>query len=330
MLKEELQSIKRVNLDQYAFDFDQESLPIELSKELDGVILKKVNNPIQSDSDVLDFCHQQTLTLHIQDNVQINRPIELKLVESGKDRAFTLLIQAGENSQATIIEKYENKSDQLILVDQQIQAEANSRIRLINIQNLTEKSTLFEWHESFVKNNAQFNYYSFQIGAGTVYSDLLQNSDEPEAKLQSDILCRGHKKQDFTLKAEHVYSHKNSKGEINARGAALEESKVEIKGGVHITQTGSGCEGYLQQNCLLLSPSAKIKATPALKVDTNDVKAGHGAAISNLNEDSIFYMMSRGLDEASAKQILLSAFLKEILNKIDDLPELKEEIEKMI
>ncbi len=330
MIKESLLTIKNINLDHFSLDFDQSTNVIYLKVEMEGVELKKIKNNIEISSPTQELCRQQTYVLYIKENIQLTEPIELMLSESTKDSAFALLIQAGENSKATVIQKFENKSRQLILCDQQIQVENNAELRLIVVQNLNDDSVLFEWHESFVKTGAEFKYFNFQIGGGAIYSDLLQNSDAPQALLKSDILCRGHRDQNFTLKAEHIYSHKNSKGEINVRGAALEESKIDIQGSVHITPTGSGCEGYLQQNCLLLNPKAQIKATPALKVDTNDVKAGHGAAISNLNEDSIFYMASRGISTANAKQLLLNAFLKEVLDKISDLPELKEEIEKLI
>lgn len=316
-------------MDQIKFDFEQ-AQPVYLKREIKGVSLEKVEGNLQGQSPLQSLCGKNTYLLKIEANQEIKEPIELELHTTLKDLAFTLLIYAEENSKATVIERWVNQNDQLIICHHQTLAENNAQLRLINVQNLTANSHLFEWREKKVRTGAELKYFNFQIGAKNVYSDVIQKSEAPEARLKSEILTRAKDHQNFTLKVNHVYSQKNSKGEINARGAALEKSKVEIQGGVHITPTGSGCEGFLQQNCLLLSPQAQIKAIPALKVDTNDVKAGHGAAISNLNEEAIFYMMSRGMSEVDAKQLLLNAFLKEVLNKISDLEELKEEIEKMI
>lgn len=328
--KEDLQSIKKANLESIHFNFDQEAQPIFLKNPISGVTLTSGLVTLEAKSAAQKFCQNQIFQLNIASNLKLEDPIEILLKESSKDLAFTLIINAGENSKATLIEKFENQSDQLILCNHITQLKNNTQLRIINIQNLTSESTFYEWQNSLVGTNAELKYFNFQIGGKNIFSELEQNSNAPEAKMQSDILCRGHKEQNFTLKAKHIYSQKNSKGEINARGAALDQSRIDIQGGVHITPTGSGCEGYLQQNCLLLNPKAQIKATPALKVDTNDVKAGHGAAISNLNEDSIFYMMSRGMDEATAKKLLLNSFLNEITHKISDLPHLVQEIERMI
>lgn len=330
MTKEDLQNIKKADLESTRFDFDQESQPIYLKKQMSGVTLTGGLASEAAKSPAQQFCQQQVFQLNIASNLQLEEPVEILLKESSKDLAFTLVIKAGENSQVTVVEKLENKNHQLILCNHVTHAENNAQLRIINVQNLTDESILYEWQQSFIKTGAELKYFNFQMGGKSIFSQLEQNSAAPEAKIKSEILCRGQKNQSFTLKALHTYKDKNSKGEINARGAALEQSKIDIQGGVHITQTGSGCEGYLQQDCLLLNPKAQIKATPALKVDTNDVKAGHGAAISNLNEDSIFYMMSRGMDENTAKQLLLTSFLKGILDKIGDLTDLKEEIEKMI
>jgi len=81
---------------------------------------------------------------------------------------------------------------------------------------------------------------------------------------------------------------------------------------------------------LLLSRTASITAIPALEINTNDVKVGHGASVSNLNEENLFYLTSRGLDPDEARKLMVRGFVSEVTDRLADLPELKEEVMSLI
>jgi Fe-S cluster assembly protein SufD len=67
---------------------------------------------------------------------------------------------------------------------------------------------------------------------------------------------------------------------------------------------------------LLLSPKARVNTKPQLEITADDVKCSHGATISQLEEDELFYLRSRGLDDTSSRQLLIDAFAGEIINQL--------------
>ena len=84
-------------------------------------------------------------------------------------------------------------------------------------------------------------------------------------------------------------------------------------------------DGYQLSKALLLNEQAEFNAKPELEIYADDVKCSHGSASGSLDENSIFYLMSRGLDQKTAKELLINGFLLDVVEKITD-----EEIKKLI
>ncbi|MCK5611704.1 SufD family Fe-S cluster assembly protein [Candidatus Pacearchaeota archaeon] len=268
--------------------------------------------------------------LTIPNHTAIQDPIELNFNHSEKELEFFLTVEMGEGSKATIIERFENKITQNIYYHHQVNAGSNSSLKLITFQNLTEESRLTEIREVRNAKSAHVHHISFQLGAKKIRSSIKQNALGRSGDLNIDLLSRTHLQQDHQFNLTNIFQAQNGRGKILAKGIALDESKLTLNGTIQIDQQGSGTDTYLKQDSLLLSPSATIKATPGLKIDTNDVKAGHGASVINLNDESLFYLTSRGIDKAMAKKMMINGFVAEQLDKISELPELKKTIQTLI
>lgn len=103
-----------------------------------------------------------------------------------------------------------------------------------------------------------------------------------------------------------------------------DKSKGEFFGSVKIAPDAQQTEVEQTNRNLLLSPQATMHTRPQLEIYADDVKASHGASTGQLDESAMFYMRQRGLDEETARSMLVEAFLSEILIKIEDKEELKE------
>ncbi|MEL7244188.1 MAG: SufD family Fe-S cluster assembly protein, partial [Cyanobacteria bacterium J06573_2] len=80
---------------------------------------------------------------------------------------------------------------------------------------------------------------------------------------------------------------------------------------------------------LLLSPQARVDTKPQLEITADNVKCAHGATVSQLEDDEIFYLQSRGIDENSARHLLINAFAAEIINKIP-VPSLRQNLTQTV
>lgn len=131
----------------------------------------------------------------------------------------------------------------------------------------------------------------------------------------------------FTEKDEHLDAfavdlHETgpSGGDVHWRGAATGESRASFEGLIKIDPGAQQTHTYLQIHTMMLSPRARLDAIPSVLVSADDVSASHGGTVGELDEDSIFYMQSRGLDRASAVRVIVEGFFEPLLAELQDEP----------
>lgn len=93
------------------------------------------------------------------------------------------------------------------------------------------------------------------------------------------------------------------------KGVAWDSSQLKLSGTIVIEKSAQQTKSFLRENILLLSPKARAEAIPNLEILANDVKCSHAATISNISEEQVFYVMSRGLTRKKAEEIIVDGFL---------------------
>lgn len=131
----------------------------------------------------------------------------------------------------------------------------------------------------------------------------------------------------FTERDEHLDTfavdlHETgpSGGDVHWRGAATGRSRASFEGLIQIDPGSQQTHTYLQIHTMMLSPKARLDAIPSVLVSADDVSASHGGTVGELDESSIFYMQSRGLDRASAVKVLVEGFFEPVLGQLQDEP----------
>lgn len=175
--------------------------------------------------------------------------------------------------------------------------------------------------------NASYDLVTVHLGSGklSVYADLAGEgcfcrSDAVYA-LNGDE--RAEIKTDFRHNADKTTSRQLVKGAVGGHAKAV------FDGGILIPYNKKAIDGAQQHRALLLSKTAEVKAVPKLEIYADDVKCAHGSAIGTLNKDQLFYLQTRGIDEAQARRILTAAFLNEVLDTMR-IPELRDEWGRLI
>jgi Fe-S cluster assembly scaffold protein SufB len=111
-----------------------------------------------------------------------------------------------------------------------------------------------------------------------------------------------------------------SGGDVHWRGAATGQSRASFEGLIQIDPGAQKTHTYLQIHTLMLSPKARLDAIPSVLVSADDVSASHGGTVGELDESSIFYMATRGLDRPSAVRLLVEGFFEPVLGQLEDEP----------
>ena len=182
---------------------------------------------------------------------------------------------------------------------------------------------LIQTQKNVTVKNPDEKSWVFEVGKdGDLQVDFLQITDDlsvlvtlvderAKCKINCAYLTNKNNKLNIDIKVLHKY--KNTTSEQHIKGIVTDESSVSFKGVVEIPKSSQKCDGRQHHRGLVLSPKAKIEAIPQLEIWADDVVCSHGSAIGPLDVNQLFYLQTRGIDEHTAKKILLSSFLGDLM-----------------
>ena len=161
---------------------------------------------------------------------------------------------------------------------------------------------------TFVLNeNSKLNYVSKpndSIDKELKFEFIGSGSD---AKVK--ILCLGKKDQIFNFKTVQDHKIENTKSDLIIKGVFDENSKLKSDNLIRVTANAQNVQANQINKNILIGEQSRVVTIPKLEIKADKVKCHHGAAISKLNENYLFYIQSRGFDEFAAKNLLIDAFL---------------------
>lgn len=134
------------------------------------------------------------------------------------------------------------------------------------------------------------------------------------------------------LKSDIAHAGRASLSDMKVRGVLAGSSQAIVQGDVTIKPSAFDANGYQQEDLILASPTAVARPIPNLEIGNSDVKCSHGATVSSLDPEQVFYLMSRGIPESEARTLLLSSFVAPVLDLHDerDLDRIRRAIGRII
>lgn len=218
-----------------------------------------------------------------------------------------------ENINASLIEK--NDSNRLI----KIELENNSNIKYVSLDLSTSSNK-----EIKLKKNNNLEMVLANFNGGDKSLKVYLDDEESSLDIKSIIMMKDDSDKELI---EVYHNAKNTQSKI-------ENYITSNKAKVDVDVIGKIKKGMSNSNCvqksrgIILSNDAKIKVMPVLLIDEFDVSANHGAAIGKLNDEDLYYLMSRGISKKDAEMLIVKGFLSPILSSLSN-EELKDEILKL-
>ena len=139
-------------------------------------------------------------------------------------------------------------------------------------------------------------------------------------------LLLGNESQSLKLKVTVIHQAENTTSDVIIKSALCDTSQIFFDGLIKIEKGAKGTNAWLAAHLLLLSQKSRGIAVPNLEILENDIKAGHAATVGRINDLELFYLMSRGLSEEKAKQLIVDGFLQSIISQFPK--ELAEKVNK--
>ncbi len=165
-------------------------------------------------------------------------------------------------------------------------------------------------------------YDSFTLGLGGALAraemQVVLGGEFGMAHLNAAQLLGGTQHGDFTTCVRHQAKHCGSRQTV--KNVLAGSSRGVFQGRIEVARGADKTDGFQMNQALLLSPDAEMDSKPELQIFADDVKCSHGATVGALDEDQLFYLQSRGIDLATARSMLVRAFLAEALSQITLAP----------
>ncbi|EFX52057.1 FeS assembly protein SufD [Streptococcus cristatus ATCC 51100] len=296
-------------------------------EEIPELVEKHFMSAVKYDEDKLAAYHTAYFNsgalLYVPDNVEIDQPIEgIFYQDSESDVPFNkhILIIAGKHSKVSYLERLETYGEDSVPVTANITveviAQAGAQIKFSAIDRLGENVTAYISRRGKLDNDAMIDWAIGVMNEGNVVadfdSDLYGNGSHADMKVVA--LSSGKQVQGIDTRVTNYGC--NSIGNILQHGVILEKGTLTFNGIGHIIKGAKGADAQQESRVLMLSDQARSDANPILLIDENDVTAGHAASIGQVDPEDMYYLMSRGLDKATAERLVVRGFLGSVIVEI--------------
>ncbi len=264
-------------------------------------------------------CFQDFIKLKIKRNCQIDKPLELLQTGNCPNNSIhpLILIEVEENSNVKILEKFETNSA-LNAPLQILKLQKNSKLEFIKFHNDDIETTNLSLLISFLKEDANCNIFNLINGGAFTRSETHSylKGENSSMNLNCVYLSTGFQHHDFTSSIYHDYPNCNSSQKV--RGVLNKNSTGVFQGKIRVEKKAQKTNAQQMSKALILSDKALSNSKPELEIYADDVICSHGATVGELDEDQLFYFLSRGIDKQKARLMLIEAFLSEIIEESVD------------
>lgn len=296
-------------------------------EEIPEIIEKHFMSAVKYDEDKLAAYHtayfNSGAVLYIPDNVEINQPIEgIFYQDSESDVPFNkhILIIAGKHSKVTYLERLETYGSGSVSATANITVEVitqtGAQIKFSAIDRLGENVTAYISRRGKLDDDSMIDWAIGVMNEGNVIadfdSDLFGRGSHADMKVVA--FSRGKQIQGIDSRVTNYGC--NSIGNILQHGVILEKGTLTFNGIGHIIKGAKGADAQQESRVLMLSDKARSDANPILLIDENDVTAGHAASIGQVDPEDMYYLMSRGLDQATAERLVVRGFLGSVIVEV--------------
>lgn len=340
--------LKDFKLDNVNLDSDNLSVNVKTDTKVNVRELSDISNdkqfkenrfypPQETEFDIFHFSNLKNgLVITIPKNTKLSSPLQINTKLLSENSIHHIMIIAEENSEATIIDQIhdgtELKGYNSKFVD--VIAKKGSKIEYYHTQNISKKKVHYSRKTAITESNAEINWHDFSIGSLITISDLttILNGEMSRSRIQSILFSSDD--QQFDILGQAIHRTRNTFSKVEARGAIKGSSKTLYKGNVHIEEKAFDSEGFQRADLIILDNHSEADAIPQLLIDNNEVKCSHAVAIGRIDEEKLFYLMSRGITELEAKHEIVKGFFESAIKgiKIDSVSDgLRSDIqEKML
>jgi Fe-S cluster assembly protein SufD len=237
--------------------------------------------------------------------------------------------QVGAGARVGLIERHVSIGSDANFINSAVDVELarDANVRHYRIQQTGARAIWFDTLRAKLAANARYQLHGVNLGGlsarSTVYVEMA--GERSEVGLFGVSVGGKNQVHDTFALVDHIAP--NARTEQSFRGISAGRARVAFNGKIIVRKGAHGTDSRQSLRGLLAGADAEIDVRPQLEIYTDDVRCNHGATAGKLDDNMLFYLLSRGIDRETAQRLLKWAFLEDVVARID-VPELRRQIEQ--
>ena len=223
----------------------------------------------------------------------------------------------------------ENLNNNFLNFRQKINIGKNSILKNYSLDINENSNFKYSFKDIILEKNSHLEYFILSGGSKFLKHDINCSLNSEYGSVVLNGIFDLNKKKHHEIKTKINHNEENCKSYQLIKSVLNDNSKGVYQGKIYVNSKAQKTDGYQLSRALLLNDKVEFNAKPELEIYADDVKCSHGSTSGNVDEDSIFYLMSRGLSYEQSKKLLTNGFLNEVIEKITN-DEVKLLVRKLI
>jgi Fe-S cluster assembly protein SufD len=265
---------------------------------------------------------QHGLLVHVPAGVELDRPLYVRVTNAVEEGAlfWRLLVIAGEGSRFSLIEEVNSASPSLVGYSNAVAelfVEQAAKLEYVSLQNLSTETWHFASHRARVERDAELDWVSGGFGSKRGKVRIQNDLAGPGAtsRVTGAYFADGEQHLDYDTFQEHMAP--DTESDFAFKGALRDTATAVWRGMIRVERDAQKTNAYQECRNLMLSPTTHAVPIPGLEILANDVRCTHGATVSRVDREQLFYLMARGLPRAEAERLIVRGFFQDVLDRIE-------------
>ncbi|RFC64925.1 MULTISPECIES: Fe-S cluster assembly protein SufD [Mesorhizobium] len=253
----------------------------------------------------------------VADGTELTTPLELQDTQDGGQVHLGLPVHIGNSVKATIVERHAGKRPGLTSCVTNLVVGDDSEVLWLIVQEQPEAATHLAQFNAWIGKNARLTVFVMNSGGKLVRQEIrvITKGEGSDFQLRGINLLAGETHTDVTMVLDHAVPNTTSRELI--RNIVTGRAHGVFQGRINVHQIAQKTDAKMACNTLLLSDDGEFSTKPELEIFADDVACGHGATVTEIDKNHLFYLMARGIDEKTARGLLVKAFLAEVIEELE-------------
>ena len=256
--------------------------------------------------------------LSIADDVELEAPLELQNIQKTGQGHTRFPVEIGSNVKATIIERQSGgEGDAFSTSVSHVSVGDGADVIWVILRDFGQATQLAQFNAT-IGAGSKLTLYIVNAGGKLVRQEvhLTVAGEDSDFELRGLNLLSDDSHTDITMTVAHLVENTRSTQII--RNVVKDRARGVFQGMIRVAQIAQKTDARMACNTLLLSDDGEFDAKPELEIFADDVACGHGATVTELSKDYLFYLMARGVPENEARGLLIKAFIAEIIEELEN------------